>query len=157
MKHSVILLLLFVSNSISSQILEPAIWKYKVSENPIGIGEETELIFEVVLDDTWYVYSSDFTPTQNFGPVPTRFSFNPNLSYELIGEVVSVNAKKKTDNLLGLTFRYMDESPAIFKQRIKVLSRNPIIQGTFEYQVCTMVDGKCIPGDGEFEFKINTE
>ena len=151
------LLVLVCFASLKAQILKPAEWHFKVYDNTIQIGQEVELIFEVTLDETWYVYSSDFIPTQSFGPVPTKFNFIPHSSYELIGDIISLNSKEKTDNLLDLTFRYMDESPVIFKQRIKVLSRNPIIRGTYEYQVCTMVDGKCIPGDGEFQFNIKTK
>ena len=30
--------------------------------------------------------------------------------------------------------------------------RNPIIKGNWFYQVCTDIDGKCIPFDEEFDF-----
>ena len=49
----------------------------------------------------------------------------------------------------------MDEDP-VFRQKVRILSSNPLIKGTYEYQVCALVDGKCIPGDGAFEFIIKT-
>ena len=154
MKYCLMILLVFPAFQTFSQILQPAHWSYEVSGQPEAAGDEVELVFEVSLDKHWYVYSTDFVPAQDFGPLPTQFDFEPHPSYERVGAVKSVGSKEKTDDLLGLTFRYMDESPAVFKQRVKILSNNPVIKGTYEYQVCTMVDGKCIPGDGAFEFKV---
>lgn len=154
MRYFILGLLAISTANVFAQILEPVQWNYRVSEQSVSPGDELELIFEVVLDDRWYVYATDFVPTEKFGPVPTKFEFEPHPTYELVGEVVSLQSKEKTNDLLGLTFRYMDESPAIFKQKVKILSKNPVIKGHYEYQVCTLVDGKCIPGDDEFVFNV---
>lgn len=141
---------------VNSQILQPAKWQHYVLDDDSS-SEKKVLVFEVQLDKGWYIYSTDFLQEENIGPGPTLFSFEPHPSYELLGEMVSENSKKKKDDFLGLTFRYMDESPAIFKQRIKILSKDPVIKGTYEYQVCTLKDGMCIPGDGEFEIKLENK
>ena len=146
-----IVFLMLLTGIVNGQILEPAKWKYYVGHGT----NEMVLVFEVELDEGWYIYGTDFVREEKLGPGPTVFSFEPHPSYELVGEMVSENSKKKVDNLLGLTFRYMDESPAIFRQRIKILSKDPTIKGTYEYQVCTLKDGMCIPGDGEFEIKLD--
>lgn len=137
-----------------AQILEPAKWHYSLSRDKVAVGDEIELIFRVSLDKTWYIYSSGFK-SDEFGPLPTQFEFEPHASYQLIGDIVPVGVKEKKDELLGLTLQYMDEDP-VFRQKVRVLSSNPLIKGTYEYQVCTLVDGKCIPGDGAFEFIIKT-
>ena len=157
MKLRTTLLFLLVLSHGFAQIREPAKWTYRLADASVSPGNETDLIFEVALDKGWYVYSTDFTSEEGFGPTPTVFTFEPHASYELVGTVISENSKEKTDDLLGLTFRYMDKSPAIFRQRIKVLSKNPVIRGSYEYQVCTLVDGMCIPGDGEFTCTLKTQ
>ena len=152
MKATVIAVLLASTLGVRAQLLFPAKWSYKLSKETVAVGDEIDLLFMVAIDDSWYVYATDFVPTEDFGPVPTKFRFEPHPSYELVGEVISKDAKEKTDELLELTFRYMDQSPAVFIQKVKILSKDPVIKGQYEYQVCTLVDGKCIPGDGEFEF-----
>ncbi len=42
---------------------------------------------------------------------------------------------------------------ARFTQKVKILDPDYVIKGSYEYQVCTDATGKCIPGDGEFEFR----
>src|SRR5690606_30332971 len=41
---------------------------------------------------------------------------------------------------------------AEFRQTIKILKKDPVIKGTYAYQVCSDIDGKCISFDDEFEF-----
>jgi len=41
---------------------------------------------------------------------------------------------------------------AQFRQIVKLLGAGVVIKGEYEYQVCTEVDGRCVPGDGEFMF-----
>jgi hypothetical protein len=39
-----------------------------------------------------------------------------------------------------------------FRQKVKITDKNPVISGGYSYQVCSDVDGKCIPFDDEFTF-----
>ena len=150
-------LLVFVSvmiftNGLKGQIPGPAIWEYSFSDSIVTLGEEVELIFKVTLDENWYIYSTDFKPA-DFGPIPTKFEFEPHPSYVVLGEVQSIGAREKVDDLFGLTFRYMDQSPAVFSQNVRIRSKDPVIRGTFQYQVCSLVDGKCILRQGDFDFR----
>ena len=152
MKWFLSILFLMVCFLSESQIITPAKWSHKVYKAPVNVGDTVDLVFEVFLNENWYIYSTDFVSTSGFGPVPTKFEFKEHFSYELIDEVISVDSQLKTDDLLGLIFRYIQNSPATFRQSVKILSKNPVIEGNYEYQVCTLVDGKCIPGQGEFNF-----
>ena len=134
---------------VSGQILKPATWSYQVSEKAVREGDVVELIFSIELDETWYIYTNDFDA--DIGPTPTEINFTPHESYKLVGELVPINPKEKYDDILDATYRYMDKH-ATFKQKVRILTEHPIIKGDYTYLVCTMVDGKCIPGDGEFEF-----
>ncbi len=135
--------------SATAQILKPATWSYDVSKKEAAVGEEVELIFNVKIDKDWYLYSSDFDP--ELGPMVTTFEFVKHPSYQLIGDIVPVKPKKKFDDLWGGEYTYF-VGTAQFRQKIKVLSPNLQVKGTYEYQVCTDIDGRCIPFDDEFVF-----
>ncbi|MTI30147.1 protein-disulfide reductase DsbD family protein [Xanthovirga aplysinae] len=135
--------------STYAQILQPASWSYDVSQKELKVGDEVDLIFNVKIDPDWYLYSSDFDP--DLGPMVTTFAFKPNDTYELVGDIQPIGAKKKYDDLWGGEYTYF-VGMAEFRQKIKILTSNPEIEGGYEYQVCTDVDGRCIPFDDEFVF-----
>lgn len=139
--------ILFYVQAVSAQILEPAKWSYDVSKAEVGIGEEVDLIFKAVIDKDWYLYSSDFDP--DLGPMLTEFEFVPDDSYELIGEIVPVDPKEKYDEIWEGNVRFF-KGTGEFRQKVKILGGNPQISGSYSYQVCSDIDGKCIPFDEEF-------
>ncbi|HEY4651587.1 MAG TPA: cytochrome c biogenesis protein CcdA, partial [Pontibacter sp.] len=132
-----------------AQVLKPATWSYDVSKKQATVGEEVELIFNVRIDKDWYLYSSDFDP--DLGPMVTEFKFAKHPSYELVGKIKPVNPKKKYDDLWGGEYTYFTGT-AQFRQKIKVLQPELQVKGSYEYQVCTDIDGRCIPFDDEFTF-----
>ncbi len=132
-----------------AQILKPAKWSTSVSEKTVAIGEEVDLIFLVDIQKDWYLYSTDFDP--DLGPMVTTFIFEPNDAYELVGGIKPIGSKEKYDDLWKGNYTYFIEK-AEFRQTIKVLKKNLVVKGSYEYQVCTDIDGKCIPFDDEFEF-----
>ncbi|NDK57558.1 protein-disulfide reductase DsbD family protein [Pontibacter fetidus] len=145
---TIVLLWLFAFSAVA-QVLKPASWSYDVSKKQVTVGEEVELIFNVRIDKDWYLYSSDFDP--ELGPMVTEFKFAKNPSYELVGKIVPVKPKKKYDDLWGGEYTYF-VGTAQFRQKIKVLKPELVVKGTYEYQVCTDVDGRCIPFDDDFTF-----
>ncbi|WP_117174397.1 protein-disulfide reductase DsbD domain-containing protein [Mariniflexile rhizosphaerae] len=155
MKKRIILIVLnlLMGIPVSAQILTPAKWTSKLSKQDIKQGDVIELIFKIQLDATWHLYSN--VQDYKIGPLPTVFAFSPNGSYKLVGDVVAIGAKKKYDDVFEVDVNYF-ESTAEFRQKVKILSKNPVIKGSYTYQVCTTVDGKCILGDDEFEFQIKT-
>ncbi|GEO06385.1 thiol:disulfide interchange protein [Adhaeribacter aerolatus] len=132
-----------------AQILKPARWSYEVSSKEVKVGEEVELVFNVNIMPDWYLYSSDFDP--DLGPMVTTFTFQKDPSYALVGKIKPINPKKKYDKIFDGEYTYFIKN-AQFRQRIKVLSPNLNIKGAYEYQVCSDVDGKCIPFDDTFTF-----
>ncbi|MFD2248439.1 protein-disulfide reductase DsbD family protein [Pontibacter ruber] len=149
-KHMLLTLLLFVvAVTAHAQVLKPATWSYDVSKKEVAVGEEVELIFNVRIDKDWYLYSSDFDP--ELGPMVTEFKFAKHPSYELVGKIKPIKPKKKYDDLWGGEYTYF-VGTAQFRQKIKVLQPTLQVKGSYEYQVCTDIDGKCIPFDDEFTF-----
>ena len=132
-----------------SQILHPANWSTSISTENVKVGDEVELIFKIDIDKNWYLYSSDFDPS--CGPTVTTFTFKTTKSYSLIGGIVPTNPIAKHDEVFDCDVKIFKKHGE-FRQKIKVLSRDLKIEGEYEYQVCTEVDGKCVPFAEPFLF-----
>ena len=146
---SLIFLLVAIS-AANAQIMAPPNWKISSSENTVNVGDEVDIIFKVDIPRDWYLYSSDFDP--ELGPMVTEINFEPNDTYELIGGITPINPKKKYDDLWEGEYTYF-VGKGEFRQKVKILKDDPKIVGSYSYQICTDVDGKCIPFDDEFDFK----
>lgn len=149
MKKIVALALVMLSFQSWAQILKPATWSIEVSNPSAKTGDEVDLIFNVKIDDDWYLYSTDFDP--DLGPMVTEFEFILHESYELVDSLAPIGAKRKYDELWEGEYTYFRHT-AKFVQKIRLKSDNPEIKGSYAYQVCTDIDGKCIPFDDEFDF-----
>lgn len=134
---------------VFSQILEPATWTTSTSSKEVKTGDEVDLIFTAKIIKDWYLYSSDFDP--ECGPMVTTFTFEPNSTYELVGDIQAINPTEKYDDIFECTVRIFKKT-GVFRQTIKVLSTDLHVSGNYEYQVCSDVDGKCIPFDDDFSF-----
>lgn len=132
-----------------AQVLIPAKWQNRVTPSNPDAGDEAEIIFKAKIDQNWYLYSSDFDP--ELGPMVTEFQFEANDTYELIGGIVPQNPSKKYDSLWEGEYTYFKKEGS-FKQKVKILKDDYVIKGIYVYQVCSDIDGKCIPFEEEFEF-----
>ncbi len=143
---------LLISFGLSAQILKPATWSYDTSERS---GDTLDLIFHVIIDPDWYLYSSDFDP--ELGPMVTEFTFNPTDGYELVGDIQPIDAKKKYDELWEGEYTYF-VGKAEFRQTVRITDASlKAIAGSYNYQVCTDVDGQCIPFEDEFSFDLTKQ
>ena len=133
----------------SSQILHPANWSTSVSAENIKVDDELELIFNAEIDKKWYLYSSDFDST--CGPTVTKFTFKPDKSYRLMGDIVPINPIAKHDEVFDCDVKIF-KNHGEFRQKVKILSTSVKIEGEYEYQVCTDIDGRCIPFNEDFSF-----
>jgi len=153
MKRAIFLVFLMLTGHLLfAQILKPATWTFQFSDTNLEEGQTVDLVFKVNIDEKWYLYSNDFDP--DLGPMVTEFAFEPSDSYELIGGVKPIGAKEKYDEIFEGNYTYF-KGTAEFRQTIKVLAEDPIINGTVEYQVCSDVDGRCIPFEEDFSFSAN--
>ena len=130
-----------------AQILQPAKLTASASRTDLKAGDEVELIFTVTIDDGWYVYSLGFDA--DCGPYPIEILLEKNATFEIAGELRAINDKKKHDEVFDCDVRVF-VGKGEFRQKIRVLSANPVIKGTYEGQVCTEREGKCIVFDGDF-------
>ncbi len=149
MRFTAILFFLFGSFFSTGQILTPAKWMYSASPAKVKVGDEIDLIFKVSIDKNWYLYASDFICDD--GPNKTVINFKPHPSYQLIGKLRDINPVDKHDAIFDCDIRIF-KGTGEFRQKIKILNSTLDIKGDYEYQVCTDVDGKCIPFDDVFSF-----
>ena len=151
MKKLATLLLLLISFSGFSQIINSVKWEYgseKISET------EYDLIFVAKIDLHWALYSQF---VEEGGPLPTVFSFEPSSDLELIESVKELELNKVTqlDPVFEMVVsKYYDK--AIFNQRIQVKSPEFSISGNIDFMTCD--DTKCtyLP-DNPFTFRYTTE
>ncbi|MBN2597472.1 MAG: hypothetical protein JXR82_11865 [Marinifilaceae bacterium] len=142
-------LLLMVLSSVSfGQILTPSKWKVELSKKEFKVGEVIDIVFKATIDKTWHLYSNDFDP--ELGPILIEFDFEKNESYERIGNVKPINAKKHYDKTWEGEVSYF-ENTAEMRQQIKIKNLPLKIEGTFEFQTCSDVSGQCVMGDDEFD------
>ncbi len=140
--------LLICSLSGAAQVLKPISWEVKLSESSPKSGDEIEIQFKAKIDKDWYLYSSDFDP--DLGPMVTEFEFEENDSYELLGEIKPINPLRKYDSVIWEGEYSYFKKEGLFIQKVKILKEEFRISGNYLYQVCSDVDGKCIPFDEEF-------
>lgn len=150
MKRSltVLSILLFLTFSISAQILEPVKWTF--SSDKIG-ENEYELTFKADIDMHWHLYSQDIP----MSPPATGFKFTQNNDFELIS-TVSEESKviEEYDPNFEMVLKYY-ATEAVFKQKVKLLSEGAKIEGFLEFMCCD--DTKCLPPtEVDFSFTLGS-
>lgn len=136
-----------------AQLRRPVTWASSLSEMPVKVGEEVDLIFTAKIKRDWYLYSSDFDP--DLGPVVTEFTFTPDESYELVGGLRPIKPKEKYDDLFGGDYTYF-KGKGEFRQRVKILKPEPTIEAAVRGQTCSEKNGECILIEEEFSIDVAT-
>ncbi|MBR1517482.1 MAG: thioredoxin family protein [Bacteroidales bacterium] len=147
-QHLAMLLLLLIAPwSIAAQQLNPSHWTYTV-ENVSA--ESADLCFTVKLDEGWHIYS---TRTDDGGPLPTEFAFNPSSNYTLNGGIAEPKPHEAFDDIFKVTVRDF-ANQVTFRQKIKRNTAKAFkVEGTLSFQLCN--NGSCIaPEDRPFVFEI---
>lgn len=140
-------LILVLVSAGSAQILEPAKWTVAATQNAVKAGDVIEIQFKATIDKNWYLYSSDFFCED--GPTKTAITFAPHKSYELVGDLLAINPIAKHDDTFDCDIKIF-KGTGEFRQKIRLLGSPVKIAGSYEYQVCSDVNGRCIPGEEDF-------
>lgn len=151
MRHLLALIFSFHFAFVVGQVLQPTHWTISPSTTEVHVGETMEIVFKATIDPGWHVYSVDFDP--ECGPILMSAAFTKNDSYQLVGKLRGLHDQAKHDKVFDCDVKIF-EGIAELRQTIKVLKLNPIISGTFDGQVCSDSEGKCIPFDGEFSVSL---
>ncbi|UZH54958.1 thioredoxin family protein [Salinimicrobium tongyeongense] len=137
-----------------AQVQEAPEWQVKADNDNAAPQDEVTLTFTANIPQDWYMYSSDFDP--DLGPMLTEFSFDPSGKFELFGEIIPVDPKKKYEEIWEGDVTYFTDK-AEFQHKIKLIDKNPIISGRVIYQICSDVTGQCIPYETEFSINLSGE
>jgi len=154
MKHSrffgLLFILLWLSRLAGAQVLIPTHLSTALSQPKAAVGTEIELIINAKIDPKWHLYATDFS--DEVGPTVFTLKFQPSPAYELVGKPVSVKSHHMEDPVFKGEVAYWENTGQI-RQRIKVLQPGALtIKADADYQSCTDVDGKCIPGNETVNF-----
>mgnify|MGYP003664767851 FL=1 len=146
LKLILVFILALTSQIGQSQVMEAPEWKAEIQESTIAKGDTITVLFTAIIPQDWYMYSSDFDP--NLGPLVTEFKFNDTEQFKLLGNLEPIGQKKKYDELFEGDYTYFTKE-AKFKQRFIVNSENPDIKAIVSYQICSDVNGQCIPFESD--------
>jgi uncharacterized protein (DUF58 family) len=138
----VLLTLLMVSSVfvVASSDPKAVQWSLALSKSDAAAGEEIEVIVSARIAPHWIVYASDFKA--DLGPQPTQVVLEAGDGFRLIGEIVSVNPKRKKDPTWATEFGYFEER-AEFRQKIKVIKSDVAVTARIKGQLCNERDGTC--------------
>jgi thiol:disulfide interchange protein len=132
------------------QILTPTHLSTTLSKPTAKVGEEVDLIINARIDDTWHLYATDFS--EDVGPVVFSLKLTPSPAYQLVGGLKSIKSHHEQDPVFKGEVAFFEKTGQI-RQRIKLLQAGPLtIKADAEYQSCTTVDGRCVPGSDALSF-----
>jgi thiol:disulfide interchange protein len=143
------LFFLLLVSWVQAQILQPAKLTAETPAKSYKVGDEIELVFKASVDKGWYIYSVGFD--DECGPLPLVVTLEKNPGFELAGELVAINDKAKHDKIFDCDVRVFENSGE-FRQKIKILSSDLNVAGSYEGQVCSEVEGKCVLFSGDLMF-----
>ncbi|HEX8656018.1 MAG TPA: protein-disulfide reductase DsbD domain-containing protein, partial [Hymenobacter sp.] len=146
------ILLLWVGVALlaTAQVLTPTHLSTALSQPTAKVGEEVELVVNARIDDKWHLYASDFS--DEVGPVVFTMTFKPSPAYALVGKLQSIKSHHEQDEVFKGEVAFWEKTGQL-RQRIKVLQPGPLtIAATADYQSCTTVDGRCVPGSDALTF-----
>lgn len=147
MKRIIVLVFCLLSAFVQAENLDPVKWSFSLSSKEIHIGDTIEMVATAAIIPDWYLYSNDFDP--NLGPTITKFKFTADNGYKLLDQTKAIKPKKKYDPIWEGDVTYFVDH-AEFRQKIVILNDVPKIAFSVTFQTCT--EGRCIPGEEEFEF-----
>jgi thiol:disulfide interchange protein len=151
MKVLIYLIAFFIQiSTLLAQTKKPIQWSYSLSKEEVAAGGKTDLVFKAELAEGWYLYSNDLDPDLS-GPMATTFEFEPNATYKLAGNVKPIGVREKYDSVWMGNIRYFLKT-ATFQQPVKIVKDKASVSVKFFYQVCSDIEGKCIPYEEEFTF-----
>ncbi|MBX9852942.1 MAG: thioredoxin family protein [Cytophagaceae bacterium] len=148
MKRLLILLLICIpflgcsQPTLNNNILAPTRWTVTLSKSEVKLNEEVEVIITAEVQDDWYIYSIDVDDPR------TNFTFTEDPSIKIIGKVKEgPGVKVVYSDIFDKNIRKYYKT-AEFRQKIKILKTNPLIEVDIDGQSCSDINGQCVPFRG---------
>lgn len=149
MRKIALFLFLCVTIVINVHAQNPSSWTTKLIDKGNG---EVELTFTFKIDPTWHLYDINIP---DGGPMPTSLSIEKLKGAEKVGNFKAINSKLKKvhDEIFEMEVGYY-EGQATFIQRLKITDKSAFaLEGDLRAQVCSEVDGQCIPIKIDLDYK----
>ena len=143
-------LLLTTVGTINGQIIPPADISYTIDNPSVKVGDIITVTYAGTIPGNYHIYSNDYV-CANGGPLQSKFTYEANSSFSLIGKATPIGAKKVYDDVFDCDVTEFHHK-VVFKQKIKILGTSPKIVGLFEYQMCTE-DGRCVLHEYDIDIK----
>ena len=146
MKKIVLVLLVFFTQFIQAQLLDPVKWTQKIEKIS---DTEYNLVFNGTIDKDWHMYSQ-YTPDGGALPLEVIYD-SAKGNYEAVGKAKESPYKKHFNEVFGVDEYYFENKVKI-QQRIKVI--NPKLTQVvlkLNYQVCKE---SCINQEKSFTFVL---
>lgn len=129
-------------------------WTISSSTKEAKVGDIVELVYNVTIEDDWYLYGSNFGEG---GPQITNIKAKKDPSFEIVGKLESVGFQKKFDTTFEMDITIFKKK-AEFRQKIKILAPNATGNLNYiaeiDFQVCSDKEGTC--KQGTFKSTLNT-
>jgi thiol:disulfide interchange protein DsbD len=148
MKKTFIFLILLAVSIIGLHAQEPTEWSFSLVDKGNG---EVELTATVSIEPTWHVFD---IKVPDGGPLPTTVTIEKLKGATKVGGLKTINSKRLTkyDDIFKMEYGYY-EGKATFAQRFKVTDKAAfVLEGVLRGQVCSEIDGRCIPIKEELNF-----
>ncbi len=137
----------FASSAQQNSKEFPVKWVASVEQTS---EKEATLVFKATIQKNWHLYAEYF---EDGGPLPTKFTFNPDPGFELVGKTTeNPEPHAEFDKDFKLNVKLFHDY-AEFRQKIKIDNSKAFdIKVDVEYEACT---DHCIFSDSSFVMKIN--
>lgn len=146
MKKIIILLLLIQPILGISQMLDPTKWTLTMSKKEVKVNETVEIILTATIDNGWKLYGLGENPPQ------ATFTLE-GTGFKEVGKMKEgPGIHKGYDDILEMDVSYF-EGKAVFKQTVKIVKANPVINIELEGQACPKGPGQCVRVNKSF--KVN--
>jgi thiol:disulfide interchange protein len=148
MKKTFVFLVLLAVSMVKLQAQEPSEWSFSLVDKGNG---EVELAATVSIEPTWHVFDIKIPEG---GPLPTTITIEKLKGATKVGGLKTINSKRQTkyDDIFKMEYSYY-ENQATFVQRFKVTDKAAfLLEGVLRGQVCSEIDGQCIPIKEELSF-----
>lgn len=148
MKKTFIFLLFLTVSITGLYAQDPASWSINLVDKGNG---EVELTATVKIDPTWHIFDMK---VPDGGPISTTIEIDKLKGATKVGGLKVINSKHKTkyDDIFQMEYGYYEDQ-ATFVQRFKVTDKAAfVVEGDLRGQVCSEIDGQCIPVKESFNF-----
>ncbi|GHV16278.1 thiol:disulfide interchange protein DsbD [Bacteroidia bacterium] len=148
MRKTFVFLILLAASIIGLHAQEPCEWSFGLVDKGNG---EVELTATVSIESTWHIFD---IKVPDGGPLPTTITIEKLKGATKVGGLKTINSKRLTkyDDIFKMEYGYYEDK-ATFVQRLKVTDKAAfVLEGVLRGQVCSEIDGQCIPIKEELNF-----